>query len=165
VSTTPSRFNRSRDENRPALAGTVLAKRRKPIGRWTSQTAQSRVSDISLPLIQRRRVRLKKDGKSADTCWTYGQRVRSFGTYLIPRYLLATILEGFTVPEPSVIGRKNWLHKHEVTNIIEAAGDDLELKFALYCGFDAGLRVGENRRGTAMASPKFSGNITREDYC
>ena len=47
------------------------------------------------------------------------------------------------MPEPSAIGRKNWLHKDEVTKIIEAAGDDLELKFALYCGFDAGLRRNE----------------------
>jgi hypothetical protein len=36
VSAAPSRCNRSRAENRPPLAGTPLANRRKPIGRWTS---------------------------------------------------------------------------------------------------------------------------------
>jgi integrase len=131
--------NRHKKSLRVGTANT----RRYILNKFITDCSINRVSDITLPVIQCWLVRLKNDGKSADTCWTYGQSVRSFVTYLVPRYLPATILEGFTVPEPSAIGRKNWLHKDEVTKIIEAAGDDLELKFALYCGFDAGLRRNE----------------------
>jgi hypothetical protein len=117
--------------------------RRYVLNKFITDCSINRVSDITLSVIQRWLVRPKTGGKSADTCWTYGQRVRSFVIYLVPRYLPATILEGFKVPEPSAIGRMNWIHKDEVTKIIEAAGDDFELKFALYCGFDAGLRRNE----------------------
>jgi integrase len=109
----------------------------------TTDCAITQTGDITLSLIQRWLARLKDEGKSADTCWTYGQRVRSFVTYLAPKYLPATILTGFTVPEPSPVGRHNWLRSGEITKIIDAAGSDLDLKFVLFCGFDAGLRRNE----------------------
>ena len=83
---------------------------------------------------------LKAQGKSQDTRWGYGQRIRNFVTYLMPKYLPPTALVGVTLPEPSAIGRKNWIRKEEVARILDSAGGDRELKFALLCGFDAGLR-------------------------
>jgi len=47
-------------------------------------------------------------------------------------------LVGFTLPEPSAVGRKNWIRSTEVPKILDATGDDQDLKFALFCGFDAG---------------------------
>ena len=102
----------------------------------------SRVEDISVSKIDQWLLALKAHGKSQDTRWTYGQRVRSFVTYLIPKYLPTTAL-GFTLPEPSPIGRKNWIRSIEVTKILDAASDNQDLKFALFCGFDAGLRRNE----------------------
>jgi hypothetical protein len=56
-------------------------------------------------------------------------------------------LSGAEIPARDHSGRLHGAgtcgNKDEATKIIEAAGDDLELKFALYCGFDAGLRRNE----------------------
>lgn len=101
------------DIKKSRRVGTAIT-RRYILNKFIIDCSTNRVSDITLPAMQRWLIRLKNDGQSADTCWTYGQRVRSFVTYLVPRYLPATILEGFTAPEPSAIGRKNWLHKDEV---------------------------------------------------
>ncbi len=116
----------AQNRHKKALRAGTAVTRRYVLNKFITDCSINRVSDITLPVIQRWLVRLKNDGKSADTCWTYGQRFRSFVTYLVPKYVPATILEGFTVPEPSAIGRKNWLHKDEITKIIEAAGDDLD---------------------------------------
>jgi integrase len=55
----------------------------------------------------------------------------------------APVLAGFTLPEPSAIGRKNWIRSKEISEILDATGHDQDLKFALFCGFDAGLRRNE----------------------
>jgi integrase len=88
-------------------------------------------------------VHLKKDGKSKDTLWTYGERVRSFVKFLIPRYAPTTALDGFTVPDQPSGGRRNWVRKEEITRIIDAAQNEPVLTFTLVCGFDAGLRRNE----------------------
>jgi integrase len=111
--------------------------------KFVTDCSINRVSDITLPRIHSWLDRLKEEGKSADTCWTYGQRVRSFITYLVPKYLPSTILTSFTVPEQPSTGRRNWIYKDEITKILDAANDDPVLKFALLCAFDAGLRRNE----------------------
>ncbi len=104
----------------------------------------SQVGDITLPKIQDWLIRLKEEGKAQDTCWGYGQRVRSFVKYLVSKtYLVETILTDFMVPKSSRVGRKNWIRKDNVTKLMDAANADPILKFALLCGFDAGLRRNE----------------------
>jgi integrase len=127
---------------KPLRSGTADT-RRYVLNKFVVDCSIDRVHDITLPQIQRWLVRLKNEGKTADTCWTYGQRVRSFITYLVPKYLPSTVLSEFTVPEPSTVGRHNWIRSAEITKILDAAGNDLDLKFALFCGFDAGLRRSE----------------------
>jgi len=114
--------------------------RRYILKKFVADCSIYHVGDITLPKIQQWLNRLKAEGKSADTCWAHAQRVRSFIRYLVPRYLPSMILADFTVPEPAAVGRKNWVRKEEVTRILDATGGDRELKFALLCGFDAGLR-------------------------
>jgi integrase len=127
---------------KPLRAGTADT-RKYILGKWVVDCGISRVADISVSKINQWLSALKTQGKSQDTRWTYGQRVRSFVTYLIPKYLPTTALAGFTLPEPSAIGRKNWIRSIEVTKILDAAIDNQDLKFALFCGFDAGLRRNE----------------------
>jgi integrase len=127
---------------KPLRAGTADT-RRYVLNTFVTDCSINQLGDISLSQIQRWLIRLKENGKSADTCWTYGQRVRSFITYLVPKYLPATILSGFTLPEPAAIGRHNWIRSPDVTKILDAAKEDPELKFVLLCGFDAGLRRNE----------------------
>jgi integrase len=117
--------------------------RRYILKKFVADCSIYHVGDITLPKIQQWLNRLKAEGKSADTCWAHGQRVRSFIRYMVPRYLPSMILADFTVPEPAAVGRKNWVRKEEVTRILDATGGDRELKFALLCGFDAGLRRNE----------------------
>jgi integrase len=114
--------------------------RRYILKKFVADCSIYHVGDITRPKIQQWLNRLKAEGKSADTCWAHAQRVRSFIRYLVPRYLPSMILADFTVPEPAAVGRKNWVRKEEVTRILDATGGDRELKFALLCGFDAGLR-------------------------
>jgi integrase len=54
-----------------------------------------------------------------------------------------TVFDGFTIPDQPSRGRRNWIRSADVTRILEAARDDPVLTFALYCGFDAGLRRNE----------------------
>jgi integrase len=117
--------------------------RRHILQKFVSDCSINRVSDITLPRIHSWLDRLKEEGKRAHTCWSYGQRVRSFITYLVPKYLPSTILIGFTVPNQPLNGRRNFVFKDEVTEILNAANGDHDLKFALFCGFDAGLRRNE----------------------
>ena len=127
---------------KPLRAGTADT-HKYILEKWVVDCGISRVGDISVSKINQWLLALKAQGKSQDTRWTYGQRVRSFVTYLIPKYLPTTALAGFTLPEPSAIGRKNWIRSIEVTKILDAASDNQDLKFALFCGFDAGLRRNE----------------------
>jgi integrase len=133
----------AQERNKKPLRVETARVRRYVLKKFISDCAISRVGDITPPKIQHWFSVLKGEGKSLDTLSAYGQRLRSFVKYLVPKYLPSTILIDFSVPEPSAIGRKNWLRKGEVTRILEAANGDPELKFALFCGFDAGLRRNE----------------------
>ena len=127
---------------KPLRAGTADT-HKYILEKWVSDCGISRVGDISVSKIDQWLTALKAQGKSQDTRWTYGQRVRSFVTYLIPKYLPTTTLVGFTLPELSAVGRKNWIRSTQVSKILDATGDDQDLKFALLCGFDSGLRRNE----------------------
>jgi integrase len=113
------------------------------LGKWVADRGISRVGDITLSKIEQWLTALKTQGKSQDTRWGYGQRVRHFINYLIPKYLPATTLEGLILPEHKAVGRKNWIRSTEVSKILDATNSDRDLKFALFCGFDAGLRRNE----------------------
>lgn len=132
----------AQSRNRKPLRAVTADTRRYILRKWVTDCAINRVEDINLFGIQRWLNQLRAQGKSADTCWTYGMRLRSFVTYLTPKYLPATILSGLSLPEPSPIGRKNWVRRAQVTKLIDAAKEP-ELKFILFCGFDAGLRRNE----------------------
>jgi hypothetical protein len=82
----------AQNRHKKALRVGTANTRRYVLNKFITDCSINRVSDITLPVIQRWLVRLKNGGNSADTCLTYGQRVRSFVTYLVPRYLPATIL-------------------------------------------------------------------------
>jgi integrase len=127
---------------KPLRAGTA-ADYRYILESWVADSGISRVGDITLSKINQWLAALKAQGKSLDTQWGYGQRIRNFVGYLIPRYLPPTTLVGFTLPEHSAVGRKNWIRASEVSKILDATGGDQDLKFALLCGFDAGLRRNE----------------------
>jgi integrase len=127
---------------KPLRAGTADT-HKYILEKWVADCGISRVGDISASKIDQWLTALRAQGKSQDTRWTYGQRARSFVTYLIPKYLPTTTLAGFILPEPSAVGRKNWIRSTEVSKILGATGDDQDLKFALLCGFDAGLRRNE----------------------
>ena len=45
------------------------------------------VKTAQMPKITQWLLKLKRDGKSKDTLWTYGERVRNFVQYLTPRYI------------------------------------------------------------------------------
>jgi integrase len=62
---------------------------------------------------------------------------------LIPRYASSNALDGFTIPDQPSQGRRNWVRSADVTKLVDAADGDPILQFALFCGFDAGLRRNE----------------------
>ncbi|HET9377793.1 MAG TPA: site-specific integrase [Chthoniobacterales bacterium] len=130
---------RNKKPLRPGTADT----RKYILQKFVKDMAISRVGEINAQKINQWLLALREQGKSQDTCWTYGQRVRSFVTYLAPKYLPSTTLTGFTLPEPAATGRQNWLRSNAVTKVLDSAKDDPELKFVLLCGFDAGLRRSE----------------------
>jgi integrase len=117
--------------------------RRYILKRFVTDTGISRAGEITGSKITQWLLNLKRDGKSKDTLWTYGERVRNFVQYLTPRYVSKLALNGFTVPDQPTTGRRNWIRSAEVTQLIDAASGDPTLQFALYCGFDAGLRRNE----------------------
>lgn len=131
--------NRTKDALRKVTADT----RRKILEKFAKDTSINRGGEITGAKITQWLVQLKKDGKSKGTLWTYGERVRNFVKYLMPRYAPSTALDGFTVPDQPTTGRRNWVRSAEVTKIIDAASADRTLQFTLYCGFDAGLRRNE----------------------
>lgn len=124
---------------KPLRPGTA-ATHRYILNKFVSECGIERIGDITRDKINQWFKQLKAEEKSADTVWTYGQRVRSFIVFLVPKYLPATFLEAFTLPEVAAIGRKNFIRKEEVTRIIDAAKDDPILTFCLYCGFDTAFR-------------------------
>jgi integrase len=130
----------SQMRHKKPLRNVTADTRRYILKKFVTDCGIYHVGQITLPKIHGWLARLQQEGKSKDTCWTYGQRVRSFVQYLIPKYLPSSILNDFTLPEPAAKGRKNGVHRDEVTRSSESINCDDELKFALLCGFDAGLR-------------------------
>jgi integrase len=131
----------AQDRNKKPLRVRTANVRRYILNRFVSDCGINQVGEITLPKIQGWLTWLKAEGKAKDTIWGNGQRVRSFVQYLVSKKLLpASILVDFSVPEQSSVGRKNWIRKDEVTRVLDAASSDPVLKFALFCGFDAGLR-------------------------
>jgi hypothetical protein len=65
-----------------------------------------------------------KETKAKDTPWNYGQRVKNFVEYLMPKHLPPTTLDGFTLPKHKNAGRKNWIRKEKILKILEAADND-----------------------------------------
>jgi integrase len=133
----------SKKRNKKPLRSVTADTRHYILRKFVSECGIGRVGDISLGKISGWLQNLKSEGKSADTLWTYGQRVRSFIKFLVPKYLPPSILTNFTVPEASTNGRRNWVERDEITRSLEAANEDMGLKFVLLCGFDAGLRRNE----------------------
>ncbi len=117
--------------------------RRYILQKFVTEAAIGRAAEITGSKINQWLGELKRAGKSKDTLWTYGERVRNFVQYLIPKYVPSTALEGFSVPDQPSTGRRNWIRKDEITKILDAASGDLELQFVLFCGFVAGLRRNE----------------------
>jgi integrase len=130
---------RTKDPLRKVTADT----RRYILQKFASDTGINRASEITGAKISQWLVQLKRDGKSKDTLWTYGERVRNFVKFLIPRYAPSTALDGFTVPDQPSQGRRNWIRGAEVTKLIDAADGDSVLQFSLLAGFDGGLRRNE----------------------
>jgi integrase len=128
--------------NRKPLRAVTAETRRYILKKFCSDMGIERVGDITAQKINQWLKKLKEDGKSQDTRWTYGERLRNFVKFLTPKYLSSSILDGFELPEPSPVGRKNWVRKEEVAKLIDAA-ETPELKFILFCGFDSGLRRNE----------------------
>jgi integrase len=133
----------SQSRTKDALRKVTADTRRYILRKFASDTGINRAGEITGAKISQWLVQLKKDGKSKDTLWTYGERVRNFVKYLMPKYAPAAALDGFTVPDQPTGGRRNWLRSGEVTKLIDAASGDPTLQFTLYCGFDAGLRRNE----------------------
>lgn len=133
----------SQSRTRDALRKVTADTRRYILQKFAADTGISRAGEITGAKITQWLVQLKRDGKSKDTLWTYGERVRNFVKYLMPKYAPPTALDGFTVPDQPTTGRRNWVRKDEVTKLIDTASGDPTLQFALYCGFDAGLRRNE----------------------
>jgi integrase len=131
----------AQNRNKKPLRAETAKVRRYILNKFVKHCGIIQVGDITLPKIEVWLAGLKAEGKAKDTCWGNGQRVRSFVKYLVSKgYLAEKILTDFTVPEQSAVGRKNWIRKVEVTKVLDAADRDPVLKFALLCGFDAGLR-------------------------
>jgi integrase len=134
----------AQERNKKPLRTETANVRRYILNKFVSDCRIHQVGEITLPKIQSWLTRLKAEGKAKDTIWGNGQRVRSFVIYLVSKkFLPASILVDFTVPEQAAVGRKNWVRKDEVAKIVDAATGDPILKFALLAGFDGGLRRDE----------------------
>ena len=134
----------AQDRNKKPLRSGTADTRRYILRNFVTECAVGRPADITLPKVQTWLSRLKAEGKSKSTLWTYGQRVRSFVKFLASKkYLPVAILTDFTVPEAPTNGRTNWVPRDEVSKLLTAAEGDPELQFSLLCGFDAGLRRNE----------------------
>jgi len=129
--------------NRKPLRAVTAETRRYILKKFCSDMGIERAGDITAQKINQWLKNLKEEGKSQDTRWTYAERLRNFIKFLTPKYLSSGILDGFELPEPSPLGRKNWVRKEEVAKLIEAASEDPQLKFILFCAFHAGLRRNE----------------------
>jgi integrase len=130
--------NRLKDSLRKVTADS----RRYILKKFVADSAISTAVEITGSKINQWLIGLKREGKSKSTLWTYGERVRNFVKFLMPKYAPSTALNGFTMPDQPTNGRQNFVYKDEVTKILDAASDP-DLKFVLFCGFDAGLRRNE----------------------
>jgi integrase len=133
----------SQSRTKEPLRKVTADTRRYILQKFAAETGISQAGEINGSKIGKWLVQLKREGKSEDTLWTYGERVRNFVKFLMPKYAPPTALDGFTVPDQPSTGRRNWIRSSEVTKILAAAHDDPTLQFALLCGFDAGLRRNE----------------------
>jgi integrase len=104
---------------------------------------------------------LRTSGLSNETVHTYIVRLKTFLRYLeVSRHIRSGLLDQISSPEHAPQGRKNWIHKQIVRQIIaavkprvylsrkttaieKARRDAQDLKFILYSGFHAGLRKNE----------------------
>jgi integrase len=97
----------------------------------------------------------KRAGRSTETLRSYSRDLRAWLRWLIDQGLLPANTPMLEMPDAPPVGRKNWLEQSKVDEII-AAGlkkpkkghpgplePDMDLQFALHCGFNAGLRRGE----------------------
>jgi integrase len=132
----------AQSRNKKPLRAVTAETRKYILKKFCADMAIERVGDITGYKISQWLEKLKDEGKSQDTRWTYGERLRNFIKFLAPKYLPSGVLDGFELPEPSPIGRSNWVRKEDVAKTIEAATEP-ELKFILFCAFHAGLRRNE----------------------
>jgi site-specific recombinase XerC len=73
--------SRTKEPLRKATADT----RRYILQKFASDTGINRAGEITGAKISQWLIQLKRDGKSKDTLWTYGERVRNFVKYLMPK--------------------------------------------------------------------------------
>ena len=129
--------------NKKPLRKDTAKSRRYVLEKFVKDMGISRVNEMTAQKINQWLAALRAQGRSQATLWTYGQDVRTFAKYLTPKYLSSAALAEFTLPEHAALGRKNWLRSTDIAKVLDATGDDPDLKFALLCGFDAGLRRNE----------------------
>lgn len=86
---------------------------------------------------------LKLEGRSKDTLHSYATDLKTFVRWLVKRkHLAPDVLESFEVPDRGAHGRKNWVRREIVADVIARATTE-DLRFMLYAGFHAGLRRNE----------------------
>ncbi len=97
------------------------------------------------PHIQKWYESLLSRGLKVSTAESYIMAVRALFTWAVDveKVRLRNPVKEVRIVIPTRIGRRNWLDKNGIANVLKAALDDDEKKFILYCGFDAGLRRGE----------------------
>lgn len=89
----------SQSRTKEPLRKVTADTRRYILQKFATDTGINRAGELTGAKISQWLVQLKRDGKSKDTLWTYGERVRNFIKFLIPRYVPRTVLDGFTVPD------------------------------------------------------------------
>jgi hypothetical protein len=134
----------AQNRHKKALRIVTADNRRYVLNKFITDCSINRVSDVTLPAIQRWLIRLKNDGSRAPI--PVGPTVKGSDPSS-PIWCRDTCPRPFwkdsRCRNPRQSDVRTGFTKTRSTKIIEAAGDDLELKFALYCGFDAGLRRNE----------------------
>jgi integrase len=151
----------------------AASRRRNPMGKEAAKTAGGvlkrfcsevnvvAVEDISPGRLETWLVAYEKKGRSQQTIRMYAAYVKTFTGWLYKTRRVATnALETYDLPEEKPMGRRNWLRKAKVSEVIEAVKPKFspnakpstvekakqaaeDLKFILYCGFHAGLRKKE----------------------
>jgi hypothetical protein len=94
--------NRLKDSLRKVTADS----RRYILKKFVADSAISTAGEITGSKINQWLIGLKREGKSKSTLWTYGERVRNFVKFLMPKYAPSTALNGFTMPDQPTNGRQ-----------------------------------------------------------